>query len=151
MSPKILSIAALCWLMAGCVVNTPKLSSDGIKTSYSIANKAYADKDYNLALFEYLKLSETVQADAIIWFRIGNSYTRLERYDKAVESYEKSVLIDPRLSKAWHNMGVIQLKQSVNTWRQMLIHISKDDVLYGKALSISKKLLEVVDEKQSPE
>ena len=48
-------------------------------------------------------------------------------------------------------MGVIQLKQSVNTWRQMLIYISKDDPLYDKALSLSKQLLEVVDEKQVSE
>lgn len=144
---KILLIITLCSLTVACVTNTPKLTSNEIKTSYLAANKAYTDKNYKLALFEYLKLSESVGADAIIWFRIGNSYTRLENYDAAVKAYEKAVLIDPRLSKAWHNMGVIQLKQSVNTWRQMLTYISKDDVLYDKALSLSKKLLEVVDEK----
>ncbi len=147
---KILLLAILCVLMAACGINQPKLSSDEIKTSYSIANKAYDDKNYKLALLEYLKLSETINSDAMIWFRIGNSYTRLENYEEAVKAYEKSVLIDPRLSKAWHNMGVIQLKQSVNTWRQMLTYISKDDALYDKALSLSKKLLEVVDDKQSP-
>lgn len=143
---KILSILAICWLMVGCVTNMPKMSSDEINTNYTIANKAYNDKNYKLALFEYLKLSEAVLADADIWFRIGNSYTRLENYADAIKAYEKAVLIDPRLSKAWHNMGVIQLKQSVNTWRQMLIHISEEDPLYEKALSLSKKLLEVVDE-----
>jgi tetratricopeptide (TPR) repeat protein len=142
-----------CWLMVGCVTNMPKpkMSADDINASYSTANQAYADKNYKLALFEYLKLSEGIGADAVIWFRIGNTYTRLENYEKGIAAYEKSVLLDPRLSKAWHNMGVIQLKQSVNTWRQMLVYISKDDPLYDKALSLSKKLLEVVDEKPTSE
>jgi tetratricopeptide (TPR) repeat protein len=143
----------LCWLMVGCVTNLPKtkMSADEIKTSQTIANQAYADKNFKLALFEYLKLSEGMGQDAVIWFRIGNCYTRLEKYDEAITAYEKSVLLDPRLSKAWHNMGVIQLKQSVNTWRQMLIYISKDDPLYDKALNLSKKLLEVVDDKPTSE
>jgi len=144
---KILSIIALCGLMFGCVSNIPKMSADDINASYSTANKAYVDKKFKLALFEYLKLSESVRADAIIWFRIGNSYNHLENYDEAIKAYEKAVLLDPRLSKAWHNMGVIQLKQSVNTWRQMLIYMSKDDALYDRALSLTTKLLGVVDEK----
>jgi tetratricopeptide (TPR) repeat protein len=148
---KILSIIALCGLMAGCVTTAPKTGSAEIKARYLSANKAYTDKNYELALLEYLELSETLRAVAIIWFRIGNSYARLENFDKAIEAYEKTVLIDPRLSKAWHNMGVIQLKQSVNTWRQMLIYISKDDPLYDKALNLSKKLLEVADGKQTSE
>jgi tetratricopeptide (TPR) repeat protein len=133
------------------VTNLSKLPPEDINTTYTAANQAYADKNYQLALFEYLKLSESVRADAIIWFRIGNSYTRLENYNEAITAYEKALLLDPRLSKAWHNMGVIQLKQSVNTWRQMLIYISKDDPLYDKALDISNKLLEVADEKQTSE
>ena len=141
----------LCGLMAGCVTTAPKRGTVQLEASYASANKAYTDKNYELALLEYLELSETLRAVAIIWFRIGNSYARLENFDKAIEAYEKTVLIDPRLSKAWHNMGVIQLKQSVNTWRQMLIYISKDDPLYDKALSLSKQLLEVVDEKQVSE
>lgn len=142
---------ALCWLMVGCVTNLPKASPEEINANYAAANQAYADKNYKLALFEYIKLSKNVRADAIIWFRIGNSYNRLENYNEAIAAYEKALLLDPRLSKAWHNMGIIQLKQSVNTWRQMLVYISKDDPLYKKALDISNKLLEVVDEKQTSE
>ncbi|MFT6389117.1 MAG: tetratricopeptide (TPR) repeat protein [Cellvibrionaceae bacterium] len=150
---KTLPIILFCWLMVGCVTNLPKpkMTADEIKTSNTIANQAYADKNYKLALFEYLKLSEAIGQDAVIWFRIGNTYARLENNDKAIDAYEKSVLLDPRLSKAWHNMGVIQLKQSVNTWRQMLVYISKDDPLYEKALNLSKKLLEVADEKPASE
>ncbi len=137
--------------MAGCVSTAPKTDSAEVGAKYLSANKAYTDKNYELALLEYLELSETLRAVPIIWFRIGNTYTRLENYEKGIAAYEKSVLLDPRLSKAWHNMGVIQLKQSVNTWRQMLVYISKDDPLYDKALSLSKKLLEVVDEKPTSE
>lgn len=152
LSYKLLITAAFCLTMIGCgtIASTAKPSPDELKSIYASANKAYSEKNYKLALFEYLKLSESITTDAVVWFRIGNSYTRLENYNKAVEAYEKAVLLDPRLSKAWHNMGVIQLKQSVNTWRQMLTYISKDDVLYDKALSLSKKLLEIADDKQAP-
>jgi tetratricopeptide (TPR) repeat protein len=132
--------------MVGCVTNTHKMPSDEINTVYNAANEAYDEKNYQLALSEYLKLTKNIGADAIIWFRIGNSYNYLENYDEAVQAYEKSVSLDPRLSKAWHNMGVLQLKMSVNTWRQMLVYISKDDPLYERAIDISQKLLEVVDE-----
>jgi tetratricopeptide (TPR) repeat protein len=137
--------------MAGCVSTAPKTDSAEVGAKYLSANKAYTDKNYELALLEYLELSETLRAVPIIWFRIGNSYARLENFDKAIEAYEKTVLIDPRSSKAWYNMGVIQLKQSVNTWRQMLIYVSKDDLLYERALNLSKKLLEAVDEKPTSE
>jgi len=151
-SYKLLITAIFCLAMMGCgaIASTKKPAPNEVKIIYASADKAYGEKNYKLALFEYLKLSETITTDAIIWFRIGNSYTRLENYNKAVEAYEKAVLLDPRLSKAWHNMGVIQLKQSVNTWRQMLTHISKDDVLYDKALNLSKKLLEIADDKHAP-
>jgi len=146
-----LSIIILCGLMTGCVTTATEMGSAELEASYASANKAYTDKNYELALLEYLELSKALRAVDVIWFRVGNSYARLENFDEAIEAYEKTVLINPRLSKAWHNMGVIQLKQSVNTWRQMLIYISKDDPLYDKALSLSKQLLEVVDEKQALE
>jgi tetratricopeptide (TPR) repeat protein len=148
---KIMSLVTSCLLMIGCVTTPLETTLEKIQVSYMSANKAYSDKNYELALLEYLKVSEKMDADAVVWFRIGNSYNWLESYDQAIKAYEKSLLLDPRLSKAWHNMGMLQLKQSVNSWQQMLLYISKSDPLYDKALGISKKLLEVTDAKNSSE
>ena len=50
-------------------------------------------------------------------------------------AYRETVIRDPAHAKAWHNMGVIQLRQTANSFKEMQLHVDPEDPLYenGKA------------------
>lgn len=137
-------------LLAGCSFNATKeqnrsTSLDQLSSLRQKAEILYANKQYSKALGAYLELEKTIDNDAEIQFRLGNVYSKLHQPDQAIESYRKALLLNPRMSKAWHNMGVIQLRQSANTWVQMVSEISPDDPLLPKAVHFSREILEVLD------
>ena len=109
------------------------------------AHQAYLNEEYELAVQYYLDVQKYLDKDPFIWFRLGNSYSYLKQPDRAIEAYRQAVFFDPSMSKAWHNMGIMQLRQSANTWTQMLVHTQESDPLYEKAERYSRDTLEVLN------
>ncbi|MBF0256060.1 MAG: tetratricopeptide repeat protein [Gammaproteobacteria bacterium] len=105
------------------------------------AEAAYGAKDYAKALSLYQRLAAQVPKDALIWFRLGNVQARLNRPADAIASYEKAVLLDPSLSRAWHNMGLLQLRQSANSFTQMAQLTRSGDPLAPRAMQLSEGTL----------
>jgi len=134
-------IIVACLFFTGCASTQTQIPAEEVRSLYAEGDLAYQNNEHQKALKIYIKLSSQLPSDATLWFKIGNSYARLDKQSQAIEAYEKAVVIDPYLSKAWHNIGVIQLKQSVNTWLQMLIYIPKNDPLHAKAVNLSKNLI----------
>lgn len=80
----------------------------------------------NLRLLE--KNLESNPDDAYTWFQIGQSNFILQNSDKAIESYEKGLSLEPDVRKAFVEIMVISLgKAYINTER------------YGEALETMKK------------
>lgn len=63
------------------------------------------DPDYVLKLIAQAK--EMDPANASLWYVEGNMYAQLKEYDKAVESYRKSVEIDPEYTFGYYAEGLM--------------------------------------------
>jgi cytochrome c-type biogenesis protein CcmH/NrfG len=104
----------------------------------ALANTAYENNDWVESEKHYTVLVKNIPENATHWFRLGNIYARTQRPDAAVSAYREALIRDPKYSKAWYNMGVLQLRQAVNSFNELQIYVDKHDPLYDK----SQKLFE---------
>ena len=48
---------------------------------------------------------------------------------------------NPRLHKAWNNMGTIQLRAAANSFTQLLQNLNPSDPMYDEGLELVNKVL----------
>ena len=141
----LLSVVLLCGLLA-CA------SSSDIRTlsEWRVkAESAYQGGRYAEALGYYQKLSKAVPAEAELWFRLGNTYARMNRTDDAIKAYREAMLRDPYFSKAWYNAALNQLRASSDTFLESLNYIPKNDPIYKLSESYYQKLLVLMDQQNT--
>jgi tetratricopeptide (TPR) repeat protein len=51
--------------------------------------------------------AQEASASAGDLFRQANDYFKVRDYDKAAETYEECLGLDPELKEAWYNLGVV--------------------------------------------
>ncbi|MFB3116959.1 MAG: tetratricopeptide repeat protein [Gammaproteobacteria bacterium] len=93
------------------------------------AKKAYRSEDWATAEKAYQRLTVQIPGDVEPWFRLGNVYARTNQLDAAVATYREALIREPKNSKIWHNLGVIQLKQAANTFLEMQQYTEENDPL----------------------
>jgi tetratricopeptide (TPR) repeat protein len=59
-----------------------------------------------------LGLVRAVPNDAETWLTLGNLYARSNRPDQAAEAYQKVLMLNRGDPRAWHNMGIVRLRQA---------------------------------------
>jgi len=97
------------------------------------ADTAYLNDDLVASEKGYEILVKELPAIALHWFRLGNIYVRTNRPDAAINLYREAVLRNPKYSKAWYNLGIVQLKQTAYSLNEMLLYTDINDPLYNKA------------------
>jgi cytochrome c-type biogenesis protein CcmH/NrfG len=97
------------------------------------AYEAYQQEDWALAEREYRYLVQQVPSQSDPWFKLGNIYARTGQLDFAIGTYREALKRDPKNSKIWHNLGVVQLRQATNTFAEMLQYTNKSDPLHERA------------------
>ena len=101
------------------------------------AELAYESGEAAKAEALYKSLVRRMPNDAETWFRLGNLYARNNRPEEAANAYQKALLANNADPRAWHNLGVVRLRQA---WAAMLqahenlrpglpLYQSVDDVL----------------------
>lgn len=143
----LLLVSMISFMLSGCVVTQAKPALNDLQQLQAQAHAAYEAREYELAISRYQEVQTYLDKDPYIWFRLGNCYSHLQQPDEAITAYRKAVFFDPTMSKAWHNMGVMQLRQSANTWTQMLVHTPQTDPLYDKAERYSQDTLKALNQK----
>lgn len=147
---KIIAVGMMLFLFSGCA-QLPKLEKDEpyslkqFNQDQASAAQAYANKDYEQALFLNKRIYKHVKDDARVVFRLANTYSRLNLNQKAVEHYRLALSLDPKLSKAWFNMAMVQLKENIGTWSEMVNQVPDSDPLNAKAKYMAHGLLDYVD------
>lgn len=81
------------------------------------AQLAYEGGENAKAEALYKSLVRKMPNDAETWFRLGNLYARANRPDEAANAYQRSLIANNANPRAWHNLGVIRLRQA---WASML-------------------------------
>ncbi|MHB1057447.1 MAG: tetratricopeptide repeat protein [Rhodanobacter sp.] len=105
--PGMLLLVAL----AGCASSGPRHLKATVERQRE-ADQAYDSGNLALALSDYQALTRDVPQHADFWFRLGNIHVRLQRPDDAVEAYRHALQIEPGHAKAWHNLGIVRLRQA---------------------------------------
>ena len=110
------------------------------------AYQAYAKKDYDRAVTLFTRLVKEMPGDSELWFRLGNSHAGARQPKKAIEAYENALLRDPNLAKAWYNLGMVHLKQSIKTFEEMTDYVGPDHPLGQRAQQIRDALVAIMEE-----
>jgi len=96
-------------------------------------DEAYNNDDLFTSEKGYEILVQKVPTNAENWFRLANVYVRTNRPLGAIRLYREAVLREPKYSKAWYNLSIVQLKQTAYSLTEMLNYTNSDDPLYDKA------------------
>ena len=137
-------------IISGCTPNNIKeneeASSTDLLTLREEAEIAYKNDDLETSEKHYALLVKELPEEALHWYRLANIYVRTNRPYPAINLYREAVIRDPKFSRAWYNMGIVQLKQTAYSLNEMLIYTDKNDPLYGKAANMLEKIKAIIKE-----
>ncbi len=120
------------------------------KTDFFVLKKetdeAYINDDLITSEKGYEILVREMPIVAENWFRLANIYVRTNRPAAAIDLYREALVRDPKYSKAWYNLSIVQLKQTAYSLSEMLNYTSSDDPLYDKAKSLLEGIQTIIDQ-----
>jgi tetratricopeptide (TPR) repeat protein len=96
------------------------------------AQLAYTGNQDERAEKLLLGLARAVPNDAETWFYLGNLYARTKRPAQAVDAYQKSLMLKTDDAKAWHNLGVVKLREAWAAFIQAYGVVPPEDPLASK-------------------
>jgi len=150
---KLVVLALCCALVSGCATVAQNGVSDkegagapGTMDLYREGMKAYQEGDMETAETKLSAVLEKVPQDAQVWFRLGNVFARTDRPRLAVRAYQDALMRDPRLAKAWHNMGVVHLRQAANDFISLANAVPPEDPLHERGRKMSNTILALLNE-----
>jgi cytochrome c-type biogenesis protein CcmH/NrfG len=78
--------------------------------------------------------------DAETWYRLGNLYANNNRATEAAIAYERTLVADNNHARAWHNLGIIRLRQSYAAMLQAQITVNEEDPLMERVDSTLEQM-----------
>lgn len=131
------SLAALPFLclLASCGT----LLSGNSKSPYEMqmsALRAYESGADAEAEALYLGLIRMAPNDPEHLLRLGNLYARSNRPDRAAETYQQALLLNPNDSRLWYNLGLIRMRQGQAALIQTRLITAPDDPLHSKSKAL---------------
>lgn len=140
MRPRLRRVAVLLPVLllaaAGCVQGGVKPSKNSLEEVFALrarAEAAYRGENWPEAEKAYRALTQQVPAESENWFRLGNVYARLGRHYDAIALYREALVRNPQNSRAWHNLGVTQLRVATNTFQELQQHTEPTDPVTERA------------------
>ncbi len=109
-----------------------------------LADRAYDEKNWAVSEENYRKMAIALPVEAKPWFRLGNIFAHTDRPDDAIRAYREALVRRPDFTKAWHNMGVVQVKQAARTFNDLTIYADPDSPLYNKSERIYQGLMDLL-------
>lgn len=106
----IISILSSFLFLGGCA-SLPAGQNNVYETQQQ-AHLAFSGGDDVRAENLLLGLVRAVPNDAETWLTLGNLYARSNRPDQAAEAYQKVLMLNRGDPRAWHNMGIVRLRQA---------------------------------------
>jgi tetratricopeptide (TPR) repeat protein len=148
---KIRQISLLLALVAlGACGDGSMVKKNDLIQLQEVAGKAYAEGDWRAAEKYFRILTERVPGEGEFWFRLGNIYARMHRPDEAIIAYKEALLRQNTKSKAWHNMGIVYLRQSAHAFTQMLTDMNPQDPLFQRAMVLNDAVLKILNDIDTP-
>jgi Flp pilus assembly protein TadD len=124
--------------LSGCAGSAKKSDLMAMRAQ---AAQAYAQGDWGRAEKLFLQLTKRASGESEFWFRLGNIYARTQRPELAIKAYQEALVRQNSDPKAWHNMGMVYLRQAGNAFTQLLTSLKPDDPLYARAMQVNETIL----------
>lgn len=133
------------WFTAGCssISQAPAFTAE---EQLERGVRAYYEGRYGAAEQDLIAVTERVPQDAMAWFRLGNLYFRQHNYDRAAEAYQQALVRQSSLHKAWHNLGVVQLRLAQRHFRQLDNRLPVSDPMKIRAGHFDRAIGEMLDQ-----
>lgn len=132
-----LGIIYLILMLGGCAAKNPI-------TTQEMAFSAYESGDFTRASKLFGELTEEIPKDAELWFKLGNSYARDKKPQRAIDAYQNALLREPGLAKAWYNMGIVQMQIALKTFVDMGTYSKGDELTSGRGTKMRQGLLSLL-------
>ena len=125
--------ATLLTLLVGCTPAPSTRPAFSAEQQLERGDKAYYDGQYALAEKDLTEVTRRVLRDGMAWFRLGNVYMRQQKLDQAATAYQQALVRQGSLDKAWHNLGIVQLKLAQRHFQQMRSRLAVGSSLKDRA------------------
>ena len=113
------------------------------------AQQAYKAKDWKTSEIKFAQLISLVPNEAEFWFKLGNVYAHTNRPAKAITAYKEVVIRKPKLSKAWHNLSLMSLRQTTHLFIEMLQYLNPNDPVFITAKQSVNDLLAILKKRRT--
>lgn len=147
-------LVSLALLICACsrapLLGDKSQSKEDIAAVAARAEARYAAEDWPAAAEAYGKLVEVMPQDANLWFRYANALVRADQPDRAVAAYREVLVRDARYSKAWFNMGIVQLRQAASSFSRMEGNVAADDPLRARSREVYGALMAILGDGGQP-
>ncbi len=100
----------LCGFLGGCSM-LPK-EQVNLYDMRRDAQVAYENNEDARAEKLLVGLTRAVPNDGETWFYLGNLYARTNRPEEATHAYQNALLLNSKDARAWHNIGVVRLREA---------------------------------------
>jgi len=112
-----------------------------LDAKFKRANTAYEDGLLVEAEKWFLNIVVEHPNLADAWFKLGNIYYRSGRYAAAVRAYEKVLGNDSTYEKAWYNLALTRVSQSVEVIDESLEFIDHNSPYFKRTLELKERLI----------
>jgi len=136
-------------LLAGCTQSGVKPDKKPLQEVIALraeAEAAYRGENWPDAEKAYRALTRQVPAESENWFRLGNVYARLGRHYDAIALYREALVRDPENRRAWHNLGVTQLRVATNTFEELQQHTEPTDPVAERARRVVEAVMNLLQQ-----
>lgn len=122
-----------------------RLDAGDLTALEKAAEETYSEQDWAASELHFIALTRRVPTAVEPWFKLGNIYARTDRLALAVRAYREVVMREAKHSRAWHNMGVIQLRQAALTFTELEKVAPEDDPLAVRGAKLGKAVLQLLE------
>lgn len=130
--------------LAGCASQSIQQPEVDLFELREQADAAYEEGDMAASEKHYSVLVKEVPGEARPWFRLANIYARTERPGAAVRAYREALIRDPEMTKAWYNMGIVQLREAAHSLNEMQVYADPEDPLYTQSKTLLEGILKLM-------
>lgn len=134
-------------LLSACSATSLKRngrSADDVKATALRAEQSYANAEWATAADAYAVLVKEMPQDTNLWFRYANALARSDQPDQAVAAYREVVVRDAHSSKAWFNMGIVQLRQAANSFSRMGSNVTAEDPMRSQGEQVYGEIMKIL-------
>ncbi|MBF0450901.1 MAG: tetratricopeptide repeat protein [Candidatus Magnetomorum sp.] len=90
-----------------CFFKTIQLQSNCAQGHTNLAKSFFGQNDFHQALYHALEaLPSNKNNDGFLYF-LGLTFQKISKYKEAIKYYQESINLNPNLSVAWNNLGIV--------------------------------------------